>query len=275
MQQRQTGRTSDSLEANMIWLLIVGFISLVAGLIVMLTQLKNLRRRKRSLDTPTSPIAQAPGHGPVEVKGRIVPSEQGVLVAPFSGKQVVWAKITIQEWRQRGRSGSFVTILDEIDARIFHVDDGSGQHARILSQGAHMMLDAQQVASSGTFNDASPHLLAFAASRGIRTTSWLGLNKSMKFTEELLLPGDNLYALGPSRREPGPPVSDGYRMVPASQLVLFAGAGEAQELILTNKSEEQLISKLRHGFIGGMVATSIGLLMGLAGVATLIADGFD
>jgi hypothetical protein len=259
----------------MIWLLIIGFITLIVGVSITFTQLKNVRRRRRILATPTSPIAQASGNGPVEIKGRIVPSEQGVLVAPFSGRQAVWVRVIIQEWRQHGRSGSYVTVVNETDARVFNVDDGSGQHARVVAEGAHMMLDAQQVANSGTFKDASPHLLAFAASRGISTTSWLGLNKGMRFTEELLVPGDSLYALGPSRREAGPPVSDGYRMGPGSQLVLFSGVGEEHELILTNKTEEQITGKLLHGFIGGAVAAGLGVLFVLAGTVMLAIDAFD
>jgi hypothetical protein len=259
----------------MVALFIIGGIALILGVIIILTQLKNVRRRRRIMATPTSPIAQAPGNGPVEVKGRIVPTEQGVVVAPFSGQQAVWVRITVQEYRQHGRSGSYVTILNETDFRPFAVDDGSGQLARVMPQGAHMILEARQVASSGTFNDASPHVAAFVASRGISTTSWLGFNKSMRYTEEVLVPGDNLYALGPSRRDPGPPVNDGYRMVPSSQLVMFAGMGEEHELILTNKSEEQLVGKLLHGLIGGILIGSIGLLLSMGGVVMVVIEALD
>src|SRR4051812_43475617 len=97
--------------------------------------LKNMARRKRIMSTPTSPIRQAPG-GLVEVKGRIVPSEQGVLQTPFSGRHAVWARITVQERRQRGRSSYWATIINEVDARSFFVDDGSGELARVLPQNA-------------------------------------------------------------------------------------------------------------------------------------------
>lgn len=253
-------------------LFIFGTILFVIGIIVTLTGLKNFRRRKRILATPTSPIAQAPGNAPVEIKGRIVPGEQGVLQAPFSGRHAVWARITVMEHRQSGRSSYWATIIKEVDQREFFVDDGSGQLAKIVPQGAEVILDAQQVASSGTFNDASPHLQAFLASRGHSTTSWLGFNKSMRYTEELLVPQDPLYALGPSRREAGPPVNDGYRMSPSSQLVLFAGMGEQHELILTNKSEDQLVSRLLWGFVGGLVCAGAGVLLGLGGLIVFIVD---
>jgi hypothetical protein len=251
-------------------LLILGGVLFLIGVIVTLTNLKNWKRRQRIIATPTSPIAHAPGTGLVEVKGRVLPSEQGIIQTPFSGRHAVWTRITIQELRSSGRNSYWHTLLTEMDGRVFMIDDGSGQLARIMPAGANVMLDKQNIASSGTFNDAQPHLEAFLMSRGLKSTSFLGFNKSMRYHEELIAPGDPCYALGPSRREPGPPVNDGYRLVPGSQLVMFMGMGSENELILTNKTEQQLTSKLLGGFVVGLVMTGLGLLFGFGGVALAI-----
>lgn len=253
-------------------LLLIGGVLFLIGIILTLTNLKNWKRRQRIIRTPTSPVAQASGQGPVEVKGRVVPSEQGIVQTPFSGRHAVWTRITVQELRSSGRNSYWHTLLTEADGRVFLVDDGSGQYARVMPAGANVILDKHSVASSGTFNDAQPHLEAFLMSRGLKSTSWLGFNKSMRYEEELIAPGDPIYALGPSRREPGPPVHDGYRMVPGSQLVIFTGMGPEGELILTNKSEEQLTSKLLGGFIVGLVLTGLGVLAGFGGVVAGIVD---
>jgi hypothetical protein len=253
-------------------LLILGGVLFLIGVIVTLTNLKNWKRRQRIIATPTSPIAHAPGTGLVEVKGRVLPSEQGIIQTPFSGRHAVWTRITIQELRSSGRNSYWHTLLTEMDGRVFMIDDGSGQLARIMPAGANVMLDKQNIASSGTFNDAQPHLEAFLMSRGLKSTSFLGFNKSMRYHEELIAPGDPCYALGPSRREPGPPVNDGYRLVPGSQLVMFMGMGSENELILTNKTEQQLTSKLLGGFVAGLVMTGLGLLFGFGGVALAIVD---
>ena len=242
-------------------LLIIGGILFVIGLIVTLSNLSNFKRRQRIVAMPTSPIAQAPGNAPVEIKGRIHPSEQGLVQTPFSGRHAVWCRVTVQELRSSGRSSYWHTVLTEVDGRPFMVEDGSGQLARVLPHGANVILEKHSVATSGTFNDAAPHLEAFLQSRGLKSTSWVGFNKSMRYEEELLSAGDQLFALGPSRREPGPPVHDGYRMVPGSQLVMFQGMGPEGELILTNKTEEQLTSKLLTGFVVGCVLGGLGLLL--------------
>ena len=250
--------------------LILGGILFFVGVIVTLSNLKNWKRRQRIIATPTSPIAQAPGNGVVEIKGRIHPSEQGLVQTPFSGRHAVWCRVTVQELRSSGRNRYWHTILSEVDGRPFMIEDGSGQLARVMPQGANVVLEKQNVASSGTFNDAAPHLEAFLQSRGLKSTSWLGLNKSMRYEEEVLAPGEPVYALGPSRREPGPPVHDGYRMVPGSQLVMFHGMGPDGELIVTNKTEEQLTNKLLTGFVVGLVLGGLGLLMGFGGAVSFV-----
>lgn len=246
-------------------LLLFGGVLFIIGIIVTLTNLKNWKRRKRIIATPTSPISQAPGNGLVEIKGRVVPSEQGIIQTPFSGRHAVWTRITVQELRSSGRNTYWYTLLTEADGRVFMVDDGSGQYARVMPAGANVMLDKQNIASSGTFNDPQPHLEAFLASRGLKSTSWLGFNKSMRYEEEMIAPGEPVYALGPSRRENGPH---------GSMLVMFNAMGPEGELLLTNKTEEQLTSKLLTGFVIGLVMTGLGLLLGAGGVVAGIVEQF-
>lgn len=254
--------------------IVAGVMALVGGLMIH-GSLPNLRRRQRIIAMPTSSIAQASGNGPVEIKGRISPSELGVVHSPFSNKPAVWARISVQEWRQQGRSGSWVTIIQESEGRPFMVDDGSGQSARVLPDGAIILLDEKEAARSGTFRDANPQLEAFLQSRGHKSTSFFGTNKSMRFVEEILAPGEDLFALGPSRREPGPPVNDGYRMVPSSMLVMSHGGNEQNELILTNRTEAQLVSKLLHGVIAGAVILGIAVVAVAIGVAMMVEDALD
>ncbi len=247
-------------------LLIMGAVVGLIGLLITLGNLKNVRRRKRILSTPTSPIAQATGQGRVEIKGNVAAGEEGLLQAPFSGRYCVWVCVTVLEHRSSGRSSYWATIVNETDFRPFYVDDGSGQRARVMPQGAQVILDAQTIATSGTLNDPAPHLQQFLAARGLSTTSFLGFNKGIRYNEQALVAGDPLYALGPSQREAGPPVHDGYRMVPGSQLVMFAGQGEDFEMILTSKSEDQLVSKLLWGFVGGLVMLGLGGLLIVGGI---------
>ena len=174
----------------------------------------------------------------------MVVGEEGTISAPFSGRPAVYVRVLVEEYRQRGKSGTWVTVFNESTAREFYVEDGSGERARINPAGARFVLDRQKIASSGTFKDPPPAFAQFLAAHRLESTSWLGFNKSLRYEEELVAVGDSVYALGPSRREAGPPALDGYRTGATTQLVLESmGTGDG-ELLVSNKAERELVSKI-------------------------------
>jgi hypothetical protein len=246
---------------------------LVMGLIFTLFGLEDLRRYARLRRQSRSPIAEATGSEPVEIRGRVVAGEQGVVLAPFSGENAVWVKITIDvehvEVRMHaGRSSrrTWETVVEEADARPFFVDDGSGQLARVVPDGVVAVIDPQ---SEGDFGKSSPALDAFLASRGITPSKVFDFDRRMRYAERVLLPGDDVYAMGPSRRVPGMPVPDGYRSGVSTQLELAVEDLVPSELLMSNRTKEQLLSKLKNTFRVGAVMCAVGL--GGVAVGLLIA----
>ena len=53
---------------------------------------------------------------------------------------------------------------------------------------------------------------------------------------------------------------------------MFMGPGPEGELLLTNKTEEQLTSKLLTGFVAGLVITGLGVLAGFGGIVAAIIE---
>lgn len=252
--------------------LVIAVVVLIVGLVMVFTGQKGLRRYHRIKNTPTSRIADAPGNGLIEVKGQVLPGENGTVQAPFSGRHGVWVAVDVQEYRRQGKSGSWVSIHNERHVNPFYIDDGSGQRARIEPAGADLVVDLLEVATSGTFRDAQPHLQHFLQSRNLTSTNFIGMNKSMRFLEYVLEPAAPIYALGGSRRDPGPPVHDGYRMTPTSQLVLFHGGTEQHELIVSPKDEESLAAGLRRPFLIGVAIAVGGALVLTAQVIYFVAS---
>ena len=243
------------------FLLILGTGLVLVGMILVLSNLRNVARRKRILATPTSPISQAMG-GPVEIKGNIAPSEKGLVEAPLSGRQAVWTRVTVTQFNSgSGTTGGSSTVLNEVNGRPFFVDESSGEVARIIPDGANIVLDQQSVGNSGQFHDAPPGFEEFLSARGLSSKSFFGFNKTMSFYEELLTPGDALYARGPSRRDQGGRNSEGSGTAPSGQLVMYADTGTGGELILTNKTEKQLASRLLRSFVIGLACTTVGALI--------------
>jgi len=220
------------------FLLFLGAGLILVGLTLALSNLRNVARRKRILATATSPISQAMG-GPVEIKGNIVPSEKGLVEAPLSGRQAVWTRVTVEQYRSGSDTSQDTSsiVLNEVNGRPFFVDDNSGEVARIIPDDANVVLDQQSIGNSGQFHDPPPGFEEFLNMRGLSSKGFFGLNKTMSFYEELLTPGDALYARGPSRREQSRPDSEGSGTAPLGQLVMYAATGTGGELILTNKTE--------------------------------------
>ena len=244
------------------FLLFVGAGLVLVGMFLVLSNLRNVARRKRILATATSPISQATG-GPIEIKGNIVPSEKGLVEAPLSGRQAVWTRVTVEQYRSGsdGNPGGSSIVLNEVNGRPFFVDDNSGEVARIIPDGANVVLDQQSIGNSGQFHDPPPGFEEFLNMRGLSSKGFFGFNKTMSFYEELLTPGDALYARGPSRREHGQPGSEGSGTALSGQLVMYADTGTGGELILTNKTEKQLASRLLRNFVIGIACTIVGALI--------------
>ena len=179
------------------FLLFLGAGFVLMGMVLALSNLKNVARRKLILATATSPISQAMG-GPVEIKGNILPSEKGLVEAPLSGRQAVWARVTVEQYHSGSGSnpGHSSIVLNEVNGRPFLVDDNSGEVARIIPDGANVVLDQQSIGNSGQFHDAPPGFEEFLSARGLSSKGFFGFNKTMSFYEELLTPGDALYARG-------------------------------------------------------------------------------
>jgi hypothetical protein len=238
--------------------------ALVVGLVVVAVNANDWRRRQWITATPTTPIAQCTGDCVVEIKGKVVAAEQGSFKTPFSGRDAVFCRVTIEERRSNGSKSYWHTIVEETESREFHVEDGSGQQARIDPRDASTILDKESVASSGMFDDPPPQLVAFLDARGVSPETWIGTNRSMRYVEEILAPGDLLYAIGPCHREAGPPEPGAYRNGPGSRLVMsgMGGVG-ALELLISNKSEEDLVKNLGSGMaigfvlIGGSVVAAV------------------
>ena len=58
--------------------------------------------------------------------------------------------------------------------------------ARIIPDGANIVLDQQSVGNSGQFHDAPPGFEEFLSTRGLSSKGFFGFNKTMSFYEELL-----------------------------------------------------------------------------------------
>jgi hypothetical protein len=215
------------------------------------------RRRRRILDMPLSPVALSRGDSPVQIEGGIVPSEQGLVSCPLSGRPAVWYRLTVRELRSSRGGPTWHPVHTELDGRAFLIDDGSGQTARVLPGGASVLIDTNRPGASGLFTEAVPELQRFLLSRGIPSRTASGGERTLGYQEEVVAPGDRLLAIGPSRRDP--------------QLVLFQAEPPDGDLFLTNRSPLEITSHLQSGFALGVVLAAAGLILEIVALVVTFA----
>jgi hypothetical protein len=166
------------------------------------------------------------------------------------------------------------SVFTESAGRPFSVDDESGETAKVIPNGANIILDENVRGSFGDWQVLTPEFEAFLKARGIESSRWFGLrNRMLRIVEEILAPGDQLRAVSAARREPVSPAHDGERTAQATRLVLSQTDAEEGELILTNQPEDELTRRLRKNFTGGLLFAAAGAVVVLAGFVAAFMRG--
>jgi len=111
--------------------------------------------------------------------------------------------------------------------------------------------------------------------RGRPTAGWLRSNRTLRYKEEVLSPGDAIRLFGPARREARSLARRGDAPSGSPGLVMAHGGSGASELLLTSETEERLVAKLLWKFVGGLAVSGVGLALVVVSVASGALESFD
>jgi hypothetical protein len=225
---------------------------------------RQMKRARLVERTPTTSAASLEGGEVVEVKGRVVAAEQ-TLETPLSRRSAVWFHVEVKE----AQGSSSRTLVDQVRAVDFLIDDGSGRMARVVPRAhekAVVALDADRQWENET-DGLRKWVLELLRAKGHEDFE----PTKLSWTERALFAGDPVYVLGHAEPVVGPPVADGYRSVPSSQLVL-RGTADAP-LTIAAMTEEQFVAELksRAGMYFGC-ATAVAVLGLVASLVALMSD---
>jgi hypothetical protein len=225
--------------------LIIGGVLLLIGGCFFLWARSNIKKVKRIVDTPTTPVRNVQ-EGFVEVKGK-VKCGGTALESPLSKKRCVYYRFHVQEHVQRGKNSYWKTVIDDKQDAGLLVEDASQASIKVNLTKADLILKPDNRARSAMFKDAAPELEATLKERYGRSSQGFIFNKTMQYTETMLEEGDEIYVLGTAVRIGNDVVID-----------------KANDLfIVSDETEEQLTKKFNTRKIVALVFTSI---FGLAGV---------
>jgi len=220
--------------------------ALGAGIFFFVTGLRWLSRKRLIENTPTSKIRSL-AMGLVEIFGEIVPREK--FTAPLSGNDCVYYKYQIEEYRSSGKSGTWVEIDAGEQRSIFYAKDETGM-VFVNPDGAQIEIPPGVELSSGIRKDPPENIKLFLKSRGLSYEGFLGINKSMRFKEWHLAPGDKVYIMGTA--SDNPLVADGRAQRGVEDIMIMRGEHE-KFYYISDKPEKAVLKSLQRRVLGSLI----------------------
>ncbi|MBA5866961.1 MAG: hypothetical protein GDA67_09750 [Nitrospira sp. CR1.3] len=251
---RKTVATTQSvirLDANLLYLVlgVMGGIGLsIHGFV--------LNNRKQLIESlPTCPIRSL-AVGLVEVSGQAKPEGQ-LLRAPFSGLPCVFFSYQVEEKRGSGKEARWQTIAKGTSPDPFFVQDHTGK-VLVVPFDARLILPDDRTTRSSWMGALPEQTILGLSQLGITVGGWFG-EKPIRCSEACILPDETVYVLGTAQenRSATDRADNSAR--------LYLGSSRDHEFIISDRSEKDLLSRLRWqvfaSLAGGPVLALLCLLL--------------
>ncbi|UTW11917.1 E3 ubiquitin ligase family protein [Marinobacterium rhizophilum] len=149
-----------------------------------------LKRYRLIADTPTARV-QSAHQGYVELQGQALPSPNGVLHSPLTGRECVWYHYKVEREKGSGKNRRWVCEREGTSDEWFQLDDRSGV-CQIDPEGAEVKASVRKRWHGHT---PSPTGEPPAHRPGFRFNVSFGARR-YRYQEELILEYESVYALG-------------------------------------------------------------------------------
>jgi hypothetical protein len=237
-----------------------GIILSVVGIVLFIVGLFNFKRKHFIETIPTSKIRSI-AMGLVEIYGEVVPMNN-TMKSPFTFLPCVYYKYRVEELRSSGKSTYWATIKEGSECSLFYLRDETGS-VMVYPKGAEIDIPVDNTFRSGTGRDPPAGVQQFLINNNLSHEGWLfGFNKTMRYNEWFIAPGDHLYILGTATDNPYKAEATAFNSV---EDVLITKGEQNKLFYISDKSERQIVERLNlfvyGGLIGGISLIVIGLVM--------------
>ncbi len=181
-------------------IVIYSLIGFIFGIYIFFKGFGWLKLKRLIENMPTSKIRSL-AMGLVEIYGEVVPAQGRLLKSPLTGKDCVYYKYYIQEYRGSGKHRRWVTIKSDTNMAHFFIKDESGI-VLIEPKNAQIDIPPDFNFQSGLGKDPPKIITGFLKANGLSFESLFGMNKRMKFVECFIAPKDRLYVIGTAGDNP-------------------------------------------------------------------------
>lgn len=191
---------------------------------------------RRSLKrAPLTPMNKVMEGALVRVTGKSRQAEDDLLHAPLSGRPCLVYEVEVEEYKKKGRYGSWKTIILERDfVSSFWLQEGKDR-ALVQLIYPQLVLDRDASFRSGVLKEPDENLVAYLSSHGEAPQGMI-FNRNLRYREGVIEPGEEVTVLAVGKNEPDPDPA----ATPSSY------RGRAMRLVLRSPAQgEMLISDER------------------------------
>ncbi len=224
-----------------------------------------LKKRQLIENLPTSKIRSL-AMGLVEIFGSVVPAEKMILKSPFSSKDCVYYRYTVEELRGSGKNQRWETVKKDEKYVHFYLKDETGM-VLVDSNGAKIDIPVDSEFRSNFGVDPPETVKKFLKSQNLRFEGLLlGINKTMKYKEYFVEPKDKLYIIGTAKDNPF--MEEAAAKKGVEDVMIGKGLHE-KIYYISDKHEKELLKKLRWQSIGGIFG---GTLLTIGSLAIMLLN---
>lgn len=241
-----------------IFLAIMGIVLFIGGFII-------LRKKRLIENIPTSKIRSL-AMGLVEIVGQVVPVKNKILKSPFSERDCVYYRYTIQEYRRSGKNSHWVTIKKGERKELFYLKDDTGM-VLVDPAGASIEVARDNELHSGMGEDPPESVVRFLAANNIAFEGLLGLNKTMRYSESYIAPDDNLYIMGTADENP---YADDPMAVQGAEDAMIRKGTQEKMYYISDKQERDILRGLSLKISVCIGIGSLCLIIGILGVIEML-----
>jgi len=235
----------------------IGFalILIFGGLLLFYSGLKKMQRDRLIANIPTSKI-RSMAMGIVELYGKIRTYEE-TLTAPLSGKECVYCRVSVSEWRRRGKRTHLVEHRAREKGVLFYVEDETGK-VLVDARGADLTNLTRDVSIKlDEGHEMTDRIKHYCDKHNI---NWQ--NRRMEFEETFVEPGEELYIMGTAQLSPHQDSNE----QPEGHKNIMVGYSQGQRMYyISDKSEKELLhnsgSRTRFMILSGIFLAGLGLFM--------------
>ena len=223
-------------------------VGMFLGLILFVRGFKTMKRKKLMESLPTSKIRSL-AVGVSEIHGKVLPSKSGIIKSPFSNQDCVCSRITIEESSRFSKYRHWHVVKNLVWGHNFFLEDETGQ-VLVDLQDAELDIPVSFEFYSGLGTSPTPRVVEFLKKNNMNHEGFLGINRSLRYTELIIRPRDELYVLG--RVDVNPSV-DGDNAEHGIENLVMQKSHNPNIYYISNRSEKQILGKINFKIIGQVV----------------------